>query len=146
MHCTRTDSTKNDTHHALLCYFASNTSRPLSSPKRKYFLLHPHYTNSSEGRFLVERNILSILGPGYLCDRYIVVKCGKFTLTLRFQSDIIQKSSLHNCIPAVYITLLLSPSRLGLYPRLFPRQVCRGRGGTRKGPSLFQVLRFRLSV
>jgi hypothetical protein len=67
LHCTRTDSAKNDNHHALLRF-------SLSCPQRKDFLLHPHYINWSEGRFLLERNILSILGPGYLCDRCNVVK------------------------------------------------------------------------
>jgi hypothetical protein len=49
-------------------------------------------------------------------------------------NDVVQKSSLQNCILAVNITFLLSPPKLGLYPRLLPRPMCRGRGGTSTEP------------
>jgi hypothetical protein len=52
LHCTLTDSAKTI---SIMPYFASHW--PLNCPQRKRFLLHPHYINSSEGRFLVERNI-----------------------------------------------------------------------------------------
>lgn len=81
---------KNDKHHALLCFSLTTQL----SPKKIFFTSSPLH-KLLWGLFSGwKKYFVSILGPGYLCDRYNVVKWGKLTLTLRIESDIIQKSSL----------------------------------------------------